>query len=94
MKPGKHRVGKILVLLGLLLLLPATVEAYVGPGAGFALVSSFFTLFIALFLGFLTLLTWPSRWLFRGLRGNKVLAKSRVQQVIVLGLYGLDPERT
>jgi len=94
MKPGKHLAGKILVLLGLLLLFSGTVQAYVGPGAGFALVSSFFTLFIALFLGFLTLLTWPIRWLFRGLRGNKVLAKSRVQQVIVLGLDGQDPELT
>ena len=80
--------------LGVLLVFPATVEAYVGPGAGFAFVPSFFTLFLALFLGFLTLLTWPLRWLLRSLRGNKVLAKCRVQRVIILGLDGQDPELT
>ncbi|MCH8017346.1 MAG: alkaline phosphatase family protein [Acidobacteria bacterium] len=94
MKPGRHLVEKILIFLGFLLLFPGTVEAYVGPGAGFAFISSFFTLFIALFLGFVTLLTWPVRWLFRSLRGNKLLAKSRVQQVVVLGLDGQDPELT
>jgi len=94
MKPGRHLVEKILIFLGFLLLFPGTVEAYVGPGAGFAFISSFFTLFIALFLGCVTLLTWPVRWLFRSLRGNKLLAKSRVQQVVVLGLDGQDPELT
>ncbi len=94
MKPRRHLVGKSLVFLGFILLFPGTVEAYVGPGAGFAFISSFFTLFIALFLGFVTLLTWPVRWLFRSLRGNRVLANSRVQQVVVLGLDGQYPELT
>ena len=94
MKSERFVAGSLGVLLGVLLVFPATVEAYVGPGAGFAFVSSFFTLFLALFLGFLTLLTWPLRWLLRSLRGNKVLAKCRVQRVIILGLDGQDPELT
>ncbi len=93
-KTGRKLFGKVLVFLGLALLFPGSVEAYVGPGAGFAFVYSFFTLFIALLVGFLTLLTWPIRWLFRSLRGNQGLAKGRVQQVIVLGLDGQDPELT
>ena len=42
--------------------------AYVGPGAGFALVSSFLTLVIAFFTAFFALFTLPARMLVRRLR--------------------------
>jgi hypothetical protein len=49
-------------------------HAYVGPGAGFAFVSSFFILFVTFLLAFLTLLTWPIRWIFQTIRGRAALA--------------------
>lgn len=65
-----------------------------GPGAGFAFVSSFFILFVTFLLAILTLLTWPIRWVFQTIRGRKALAKARVKKVIILGLDGQDPALT
>ena len=73
---------------------PLPVEAYIGPGAGFAFVSSFFILAITFFLAFLTLLTWPIRWLIQSFRRRKLLEKARVKRVVVLGLDGQDPKLT
>ena len=82
------------LLAGWLLCAPSTVHAYVGPGAGFAFVSSFFILIFTTFLAFLTLLTWPLRWVAQRIRGRAALAASRVRRVVVLGLDGQDPELT
>ena len=49
------------------LLMPGQAQAYIGPGAGFALAGSFFAVFAAVFSAFLTLLTWPVRLLMRTL---------------------------
>ncbi len=40
-------------------------HAYIGPGAGFALVGSFLAMFVAMFLAALVILTWPIRCIFR-----------------------------
>ena len=73
---------------------PATTEAYVGPGAGFAFVSSIFIIIFTTFLAVLTLLTWPVRWVIQRIRGSQALAAARVRRVVVLGLDGQDPELT
>ncbi len=78
----------------LALLAPQAAQAYVGPGAGFAFVSSIFIIIFTTFLAFLTLLTWPIRWLVQRVRGNHALAAARVRRVVVLGLDGQDPELT
>ena len=69
----------------LIVLLPASAFAYIGPGAGFTFVTSFFLVFVTFFLAFLTLLTWPIRWVVQKFRGRKAMAKSRVQRVVVVG---------
>ena len=76
------------------LLLPAMAHAYIGPGAGFALISSFMTLVIAFFTAFFALLTFPIRYVIRSQRRRHSLARSKVKKVIVLGLDGLDPKIT
>ena len=76
------------------ILFPTAAFAYIGPGAGFAFVSSFFILIVTFFLAFLTLLTWPIRWIFRLFRGRKALAKSRVRRVVIVGFDGQDPDLT
>lgn len=78
----------------LIALLPVSALAYIGPGAGFTFVTSFFLVFVTFFLAFLTLLTWPVRWAIQKFRGRKALAASRVKRVVVVGLDGLDPELT
>ena len=47
-KPGLlNLVPVLVVVIGLVLLFPVRSEAYAGPGAGFAVLSSFWTLFVA-----------------------------------------------
>jgi len=75
--------------LSLLLTVPAS--AYIGPGAGFAFLSSFLVLFLTFFLALFSFLSWPFRFLLRLLRGQKAYKKSRVDRVIILGLDGMDP---
>ena len=82
------------ILAGLILLAPLPADAYVGPGAGFAFVSSLFIIIFTTFLAILTLLTWPIRWAIQKIRGSKALAAARVKRVVVLGLDGQDPELT
>ncbi len=73
------------------ILLPSAAHAYIGPGAGFALISSFLTLLIAFFTAFLALLTFPFRAAVRHFRRRRSLKRSKARKVIMLGLDGLEP---
>jgi len=66
------------------------VEAYVGPGAGFALVSGFLVIFTTLLLAGLSLLIWPFRMLWRAFR-FRGMPKPSIKRFIVVGLDGQDP---
>ena len=78
------------LLIFIALVLNITTEntyAYVGPGAGFAFVSSFFILLITFFLALLTFLFWPIRFLIKSVRRKKTSnSKYNVQRVIIMGL--------
>lgn len=76
----------------LFLCLPAAAHAYIGPGAGFALVTSFLSFVIAFFAAFFTVLTYPVRMIVKRIRRKRIPGTPRVKKVIVLGLDGLDPE--
>jgi predicted AlkP superfamily phosphohydrolase/phosphomutase len=67
-------------------------HAYAGPGAGFAVLSSFWTLFVAFFYSFYALVTWPVRQVFRWLRRRKAYGKAQVKRVVIVGFDGMDPE--
>ena len=82
------------LILLLVLASAAPAQAYVGPGAGFAFVSSIFIIIFTIFLALLTLLTWPIRWVIQRIRGSQALAAARAKRVVVLGLDGQDPELT
>jgi predicted AlkP superfamily phosphohydrolase/phosphomutase len=73
---------------------PSVADAYVGPGAGFAFVSSFFILFATFFLAFLKVLVWPFRAIVRFVRERSALGKARAQRVVVVGLDGQEPDLT
>lgn len=62
--------------------------AYVGPGAGFAFLGSFFSILLSLLAGIASLLLWPFRAIVRLLRGSRTRAR-----VILLGVEGFAPDR-
>ncbi|MGH9333807.1 MAG: alkaline phosphatase family protein, partial [Vicinamibacteria bacterium] len=89
------RSGILLFLLaGLFLLLsPAPAEAYIGPGAGFALLSSFLVVFTTIILAILSLLIWPFRMAWRFFR-RRSRSRPWVRRVIIVGFDGQDPKLT
>ncbi len=74
-----------------LLALASPLAAYIGPGAGFAFLSSFLVLFLTFVLALFSFLSWPFRFLWKIVRGQRALKKSHVDRVVVLGLDGLEP---
>jgi predicted AlkP superfamily phosphohydrolase/phosphomutase len=65
--------------------------AYIGPGAGFALISSFLTLLVAFVTAVLALLIFPFRAIVRRAKRKRRARAPRFKRVIVLGLDGLEP---
>ena len=78
----------------LLLILAPPAHAYVGPGAGFAVLSSFLTLFLASIQAMFAFLTWPIRQFFRFLRRRRAYRRAKTKRVVILGFDGMDPELT
>jgi predicted AlkP superfamily phosphohydrolase/phosphomutase len=70
---------------------PSAAHAYVGPGAGFAVVGSLAIVFITFFLALGSLISWPFRALTRAIRSRRLRGPSEIRRAIVLGLDGLDP---
>ena len=86
--PGFLVIG---ALVALAVVPGAPAQAYIGPGAGFALAGSFLAVLSALLAGVATILVWPIRFAVRRYRRRKSASNARVDRVIVLGLDGLDP---
>ena len=81
-------------LVGVCIVLAAApAEAYVGPGAGFALLSSFLVVFTTVILAFVSLLIWPFRLAIRAIRRGRPV-KPLISRFIVVGLDGQDPKLT
>jgi len=89
---------KKILLTGLLLLvipvpgLVTDAHAYIGPGAGFALMTSFFVIFVSLLIAFVSLLIWPFRHLKWILSRKKRDKDPLIKKVVVVGLDGMDPD--
>ena len=79
----------LLVVLAVVLE-PGRAEAYIGPGAGFAVGGSFLAVFAAMFSAFAMILSWPVRLVWRILFRKRTPQPPRFQRVVVLGLDGLD----
>jgi predicted AlkP superfamily phosphohydrolase/phosphomutase len=79
-------------LLLLFLLLAVPLGAYIGPGAGFAFLSSFLVLFLTFFLAIFSFLSWPFRFFIRLIRGQKAYKQSHISRLVILGLDGMDPQ--
>ena len=84
----------LVLLLLLAAFCPRDAHAYLGPGAGFTIVSTFFVLFAAVASAFVVLLTWPFRWVLKRVFRPKRAGVSRARRVIIVGLDGQDPGLT
>jgi len=69
-----------------------SAQAYIGPGAGFAFLSSFLVFIAAFALALFYLLSWPIRFILRAIFSRNSRRKSDIKRVIIIGLDGLDPE--
>ncbi len=81
----KTRIFLFFVILSSLPLL-----CYVGPGAGFAFVGSFFFIFAAFFLAIFNFLTFPIRALLRYIRRARIMKKAKFKRVLLIGFDGMD----
>jgi len=75
----------------LLLALASPLAGYIGPGAGFAFLSSFLVLFLTFLLALFSILSWPFRFVWKAIRGQRAYKKSPVERLVVLGLDGMEP---
>ena len=82
------RIAALVTVLAMTL--PSTAQAYIGPGAGFAIAGSFFAVVAAVFSAIVMIFAWPVRWGVRLIRGSVSRTHSRVKRVVVLGLDGMD----
>lgn len=76
------------------LLICNAAYAYIGPGAGFALVGSSAVFIIAIVLGFFAILFLPVRLVWRAIKHRGRLKAARLRRLIILGFDGMDPRIT
>jgi len=88
---GGARSTRVLLVLAVVLF-PCFAQAYAGPGAGFAVLSSFWAIFVAFLYSFYALMTWPFRQLFRMIRNRNAYGKAKFKRAVILGFDGMDPE--
>ncbi|UCF34488.1 MAG: alkaline phosphatase family protein [Phycisphaerales bacterium] len=82
----------IVVLAALLVLVAQSqAQAYIGPGAGFAVGTTVVAFFIAFVSAIGAFFLWPVRWLFRFFRSRKARRRARIKRYVVLGLDGMEP---
>ena len=90
--PLRRKLAFVAFALLAFLVIPRPAHAYVGPGAGFAFVSSVWTLLLALLYSAYAFITWPFRHLYRLVRHRKAYSKAHFKRVIIIGFDGMDPE--
>src|SRR5438552_18807505 len=85
-------MAALIAVLVLIVLCPTPSHAYAGPGAGFAVLSSFWTLFVAFLYSAYAFLKWPLRHLLRLLRRLKTSGKAQLKRAVIHGFDGMDQE--
>ncbi len=87
------RTTTLIALVAAAMSWPGTAEAYVGPGAGFAVLGSFAVLFVTMLLAGVSLLAWPFRMLWRMIR-RRTRSAPLIKRLIVVGFDGQEPRIT
>ncbi len=91
MSSGKRVIMVVSFATLCVLAFPSASQAYIGPGAGFAVGTTVVAFFVALISGLTAFFLWPIRWLVRSIRGRRAHAKARIKRFVVLGLDGMEP---
>lgn len=95
--PGTAPIIVVFAALALVLATPAPAAAYIGPGAGFALVSSFFVFLTTLLIALFSLALWPVRMMWRLMRRRRFPGAKAPRlrgRLVIVGLDGQDPKLT
>lgn len=79
-------------LFTLVLVSPSTAEAYIGPGAGIAFLTTVGALVLAIVVGVTSLLLYPIRMIYRVARRKKPPEVAGIDRAVIVGLDGLDPD--
>jgi hypothetical protein len=64
------------VLLLLILIVPATALAYIGPGAGVSFLGSLWAVLAGIVIALVAILAWPIRYFVRRLRKGRAAART------------------
>lgn len=67
---------------------------YIGPGAGFAIATSFLTFLVGVLGSLFSLLLWPVRKVVNWIRFRKTYARAHVRKLIFIGFDGMDAKLT
>jgi len=86
-------VPQALLATAAVLAAAAPADAYIGPGAGFAVMSSFLVVFVTLLAVVASVLAWPFRALWRAVRRSGP-PPSAIGRLVVIGFDGQDPRLT
>ena len=78
-----------MVAVALILIAAAPAEAYIGPGAGFAVLGSFAVLFVTMILAGVSMLILPFRMLYRAVKHRRA-SKPLVKRLVFVGFDGQD----
>ncbi len=81
---------KLILIIGLLIV-PSLAYGYIGPGAGFGILTSFVVFVNAVAVSLLSFLFWPVMVLVRFLKRTRRPLKPECGKVVILGLDGLSP---
>jgi len=83
----------VLTSAGIAVALAVPVEAYIGPGAGFAFLTSLSMVFLTILAAGLAVLLWPFRAMWRLVcHGRR--PKPLIRRLIIVGLDGQEPKLT
>ncbi len=89
-RPHRRVFRCVLLAAAFFLTCTSIADAYIGPGAGFAVASSLFVIFWTIILAVINLVFWPFRWIVRAIRGRHAFARSEIQRLVILGLDGME----
>jgi predicted AlkP superfamily phosphohydrolase/phosphomutase len=89
---ASRRAVLLLAIAAGLLLAPLPAQAYVGPGAGVAFLTTGLILLWSLILALFGLLLWPFRQIYLRVTRRRPPQPARIDRAVVIGLDGLDPD--
>lgn len=91
--PSVIRLIAAVAVVAILAAFPESAEAYIGPGAGFAVLGSFAVVFVTMVLAGVSILAWPFRMVWRAIRHRRP-SRPLVKRLIVVGFDGQDTRLT